>query len=163
MKPFRDEWPGDDEQDCLPPIKPKTILGLPYPKMILAARISHIWSDCMIGSGWCDHAVSTSSFNDITYSYTKDAPAECRAVGDFPLDVPHVVLEYSEANIVTGPFLVSNTVYLISPNSLSFARAKIAKDEATDRRCASLYEACDYAYVNRKRASIASLRQKLGF
>lgn len=70
-------------------------------------------------------------------------------------------MEPYESSYLARPFLLDNYVYLLTPNSVQQARAQIAEEEARDARCSGLYEACDMAYVERKRETLASLRRKL--
>jgi hypothetical protein len=93
---------------------------------------------------------------------TTAAPYRSPNAEELPaLDCPHLVLPHDEANLVSGPFLVCDTIYLLTPNSRAYAARKLAEGESADARCSHLYETCDMAYVTRKRASIASLRARL--
>ena len=50
--------------------------------LYLSARLSHVWNDTMIAAGYQDFCESTTSSNYIGYAYTKDAPEECKELGD---------------------------------------------------------------------------------
>lgn len=122
------------------------------------------------------HEVSNDAFNSVwnsVHSITGAALSLWSDLANLPLtspndeekisilDFPHLVLPHDEASIVSGSFLVSDTIYLLTQNSIRFALEKIYEAERIDSRCARLYEACDLAYVTRRRASLASLKEKL--
>lgn len=77
------------------------------------------------------------------------------------LDAPFITLEPGEGWLVGEPVFRIGNQYLITPNSVRFALDKLDENEAIEARCSHLYEACDMAYVTRKRACMDSLRAKL--
>ncbi len=97
---------------------------------------------------------------DMSNGYRNAIRERCPDV--FEIDLLHVVLEGMEASIISGsPFFLTPSCYLVSPNSLAYARQAIADRESTDARCSHLYAACDMRHVDGTRQAIASLRAKL--
>ncbi len=78
-----------------------------------------------------------------------------------PLDIPYLEMQPGWVRFFPKDFMLHGERYLLTPNSRVAVLAKLDEEENRDSRCSHLYEACDMAYVERKRETIAEIRRRL--